>query len=147
MKATKFWSKIRRDENGCWIWTGRKDSKGYGRVDNTVAHRIAWLFTYGSLPSSLCVCHACDVRLCINPAHLFLGTQKDNIQDAARKGRMPPPLVAGGRCGNGHQLDDNNIESFRRKTGEIERVCRLCRIARRDRFRAGRKTRTSKEGA
>lgn len=140
MDAEKFWSKIRQDDNGCWIWTGRKDGKGYGRVDNTVAHRISWLFTNGSLPPNLYVCHKCDVPLCVNPSHLFLGTALDNTQDAISKGRFRTPAAfARGRCARGHELTGINLETFKRKSGETERVCRLCRLERR--YRHERKVR------
>ena len=81
-------------ETECWIWTGARRSKErpYGKlsIDNKTVnvHRIAaWLWKGLHLKSSLFVCHRCDNTLCFNPEHLFLGTQKDNIEDMDKKGR------------------------------------------------------------
>ncbi len=81
-------------ETGCWLWTGWCGSQGYGglMVKNEAvrAHRLSWELHYGPIPKGLYVCHKCDVKSCVNPDHLFLGTHKDNIQDAIKKGRIKP---------------------------------------------------------
>jgi hypothetical protein len=78
-------------ESGCWIWTEGCDKDGYGKVQiqkkSLRAHRCAWMLFRGDLPDDLCVLHRCDVPSCVNPDHLFLGTNQDNTADRVRKGR------------------------------------------------------------
>jgi hypothetical protein len=90
-KIRIFWSKCTKTEGGCWLWRLSQDKDGYGRtcflgkVDK--AHRVAWMLYHGPVPEELCVLHKCDVPACINPDHLFLGTELDNAQDRDTKGR------------------------------------------------------------
>ena len=73
--------------DGCWLWKGKPGSGGYGSWKHGQAHRASWEFYRGPIPAGLQVCHRCDVPLCVNPDHLFIGTQSDNIQDMYAKGR------------------------------------------------------------
>ncbi len=83
-------------ENGCWKWNGAKDPNGYGIISNRngshlspeKAHRVSYEAAFGEIPKGMNVCHRCDNPECTNPAHLFLGSQKDNMKDCAKKGRV-----------------------------------------------------------
>lgn len=96
----RFENKIEKQENGCWLWLG-KLSSGYGRIafKGVVrgSHRFFYILYKGEIPEGMYVCHACDVRNCVNPDHLWLGTAKDNAQDMAKKGRQSCGIGTKGR--------------------------------------------------
>lgn len=85
----KFWEKVeKKDDDSCWIWLGHIDKYGYGKFWNYLSHRFAWIDAYGDIPNGMYVCHRCDNPSCVNPKHLFLGTQFDNMRDMVSKGRI-----------------------------------------------------------
>ncbi len=92
----RFFSKVKKTR-GCWYWTGCKLKVGYGvfRIShkNYRSHRLSWEIYNGKIPKDLCVLHTCDVRSCVNPKHLWLGTQKDNMRDMNEKGRVNTKLT------------------------------------------------------
>ena len=93
---------------GCLYWTGAKGKTGYGIIWNNGkllrAHRVAYMLSYGPIPNGMCVCHKCDERSCVNPDHLFLGTQADNMRDASAKGRMAWSLPRALPTGEDHHM-------------------------------------------
>jgi len=92
----RFWSRV--DMSGeCWIWTGASRCSGgrYGAFGyqgvNVAAHRFMWELYNGPIAPGMVICHTCDVTKCVNPSHLFEGTQRDNVADMRAKGRQVDP--------------------------------------------------------
>jgi hypothetical protein len=94
--SARFWRKVQKSDEGCWIWLSSLNSKGYGRFRDPLeprkskrvfAHRYSWQQTNGSIPDGMLVLHTCDNPKCVRPDHLFLGTHKDNAIDKMIKGR------------------------------------------------------------
>ena len=77
--------------SGCWLWTGSLSGSGYGQFlfgkKLMGAHRASWILKFGPIPNGGFICHICDVKICVNPAHLFLGDPLGNMRDMINKGR------------------------------------------------------------
>ena len=94
----RFLLKIRPDISGCWLWEGAKNRGGYGRFNwgkkNCSCHRLSYMLFKGTIPEGLLVRHKCDVRDCVNPEHLEVGTHEDNMEDCFIRGRRSSKLSA-----------------------------------------------------
>lgn len=133
----RYWVKVVKGENpdDCWGWDGPKHRGGYGYITigstadgsrrHIMAHRVSFLIHHGELPDGLpFVLHRCDNPPCSNPAHLFAGTDQDNVHDMASKGRHAKQRIT--HCPKGHPYDKSNT---RVKQGR--RYCRICLVAQR----------------
>jgi predicted DNA-binding protein (UPF0251 family) len=127
----RFWSKVNKHSGvfgadgkfptECWEWTAAKNNWGYGvfglnKTKKSVRpHRISWELYYGVIPDDLFVLHKCDNPCCLNPEHLFLGTQADNMRDMSSKGRAKNGGFRPVGEKNGMvKLTDNQAQEIRR---------------------------------
>jgi hypothetical protein len=125
----RFAKLYRVDASGCWIWTGIVGPWGYGWFSYRgigAAHRASYVFFRGPIPKgrNIRVCHTCDVRLCVNPDHLWIGTQQQNIKDCALKGRHTNGAKT--HCRRGHEYTTENTKYTDAGNGRKRRSCATC---------------------
>ena len=145
----QFWAKVEKTET-CWIWTGGVNKPGVRGGEHGIvcihnrhvfAHRFSYELHNGPIPEGLFVLHHCDVPRCVNPAHLYVGTQQDNMNDAKRRNRIVVPrhlsLTERTHCVNGHATAEWVV------AGSYGYYCRRCKqiqnLKRRELFRQNSK--------
>ena len=132
----RFWEKVQKSEDpdGCWLWTAFVGPDGYAYIGykrkSVKAHRVSWELHYGQIPKGegyhgTCVCHRCDVRHCVRPDHLFLGTQEENINDMKLKGRAKTGYgygICAGTDNANAKLTEDQVREIRALRGVRKQV-------------------------
>jgi len=132
----RFWARVdKRGSDDCWEWTAGTGNHGYGTLSINgqpeTVHRLSWVMANGPIPDDLHVLHKCDNRLCVNPAHLFLGTNLDNIEDMITKGRQakgPDKRAYKGEANKRAVLSAEQVKEIRRRCANGENQDELARV-------------------
>ena len=138
--ADRFWPKVdKRGPDECWPWTAYispyigygwmgRGGRGNGGLNS---HRASWEVHFGPVPDGLCVLHKCDNRVCVNPAHLFLGTKGDNMRDCIKKGRYRNGYLRGeaSPLAKLTEVQVREILADSRKSSEIARAYNVSHAA------------------
>lgn len=139
--AERFWAKVNKTtDQECWFWTGAPDSVGYGQINKgrvgegmVRAHRLSWEIHNGPIQRlsghhGAVVMHTCDNRLCVNPGHLRLGTQGDNVADMDTKGRRRSKNLRGTAHGLSKWTEDQ-VRAVKRATGPYKKIAEQTGVA------------------
>lgn len=122
----RFWQKVEKTKGGCWNWVAAKNNCGYGLTHfdgkRISAHRLSFQLANGVIPGGMQVLHRCDNRACVNPEHLFLGSNRDNMLDMLAKGRGVGQKKT--HCPHGHEYTAENT-----MVTNGWRTCRICKRA------------------
>lgn len=126
MTKEKLLQQCIKEEYGCWLWTGRT-TKGYGVVSiknhPTYVHRLSYELYKGEIPKGMFVCHSCDVKNCMNPEHLWLGTNQENVTDAVQK-----KLHSFGEDRPTAKLTDKDVLEIRESTLKMRKLAILYKV-------------------
>lgn len=127
--AERFWSKVNKTES-CWVWTACKTKLGYGQfgISNVVyyAHRVAYELVRGRIPDGMVIDHLCRNPSCVNPAHLDVVTQSENIKRGVAHSNYSKTMRAKTHCKNGHEFNERN--TYFKPNGN--RNCKTCQKSR-----------------
>jgi len=120
---SRFWNNVpMREEGKCWNWHGAKLKDGYGQIkiagSPVQAHRLSWSMINGEIPEGMVIRHTCDNPSCVNPAHLLIGTHKDNIADKYARGRNPSQVGSDNNCS---KLTESDVASIKDRLSIGER--------------------------
>lgn len=132
----RFKSHVVETPNGCWEWKGSRQSNGYGLFFSSdrrlLAHRAAWELFRGAIPTGLNVLHSCDNPPCCNPEHLSVGTVRENLLQAYRRGRMKAPGLGltgeknpVARLSNAQAREVRRLYALAPKRGRISAIARM----------------------
>lgn len=114
----RFWSYVQKTSK-CWLWKGTRFNTGYGSIYTgsytcSLAHRVSWMLHRGEISDGMQINHRCDNRACVRPAHLYVGTQQENVDDAIARNRFVLPAIRRGEENNKAKLTAGQVRQIRK---------------------------------